>query len=244
MVVNQKKIKVDEKVAFISGGTGGFGEVLLNKFRGNGYFVAYTSKKGTGLNNEFFLWDKVNASSLAENTAYTEKIMDKWGRIDVLVVNAAVNYDNILAKTADWEINEMVDINLKGFFTSVKAVLPHMINQNSGSIIAVSSYSGSCGREGQSVYSASKAGLIGAVKSFAKEVGRYDIKVNAVLPGFMNAGMGARSCQKVKDKALEENVLGRLTDAGESAEFIVGLCGMNSVSGQIFNLDSRIVGWL
>jgi NAD(P)-dependent dehydrogenase (short-subunit alcohol dehydrogenase family) len=96
------------------------------------------------------------------------------------------------------------------------------------------------GREGQSNYAASKAGLIGLTKAAAKELGRFDIKVNAVLPGYLPTDMGASVHDAAMRRIIDQSALGRTSAPGEVAEFIYRLSLMNNVSGQVFNLDSRI----
>jgi len=97
------------------------------------------------------------------------------------------------------------------------------------------------GREGQANYSASKAGLIGLTKSAAKELGLFNIKVNAVLPGYLPTDMGATISDVIHERILQESALGRGTDPEEVADFIYRLSLMRNVSGQVFNLDSRIL---
>jgi NAD(P)-dependent dehydrogenase (short-subunit alcohol dehydrogenase family) len=116
-----------------------------------------------------------------------------------------------------------------------------MSEQTEGHIINISSLVGAQGREGQANYSASKAGLIGLTKSCALELGRYNIKVNAVLPGYIPTEMGDDISAAVRERILCENALHRVSDPKEVAEFIYRLALMNNVSGQVFNLDSRMV---
>jgi 3-oxoacyl-[acyl-carrier protein] reductase len=116
-----------------------------------------------------------------------------------------------------------------------------MMNQRGGHIINISSISAVHGRAGQANYSAAKAGLIGLTKTAAKELGRYDIKVNAVLPGYLNTAMGNMVDRTVADGIMRDNALGRISDPGEVAEFVYRLSLMSNVSGQVFNLDSRIL---
>jgi 3-oxoacyl-[acyl-carrier protein] reductase len=97
------------------------------------------------------------------------------------------------------------------------------------------------GREGQANYSASKAGLIGLTRACARELGRFNIKVNAVLPGYIPSDMGEQVSDRMYQRVLKENALGRVSDPKEVADFIYHLSLMNNVSGQVFNLDSRTV---
>jgi 3-oxoacyl-[acyl-carrier protein] reductase len=116
-----------------------------------------------------------------------------------------------------------------------------MSNQREGHIVNISSIVGVQGREGQASYAASKAGLIGLTKAAAKELGGFNIKVNAVLPGYLQTEMGEKVSDAILERALHENALNRVSDLREVAEFIYHLSLMSNVSGQIFNVDSRIL---
>jgi NAD(P)-dependent dehydrogenase (short-subunit alcohol dehydrogenase family) len=109
-----------------------------------------------------------------------------------------------------------------------------------GHIVNISSYSGVKGKEGQAAYSASKAGLLGLTKTAAIELSEYKIKVNAVLPGYLSAGMGISAARALK-KAREDSLLNALSDPKEAARFIVYLVSTENITGQIFCLDSRII---
>ena len=116
-----------------------------------------------------------------------------------------------------------------------------MIKQHSGHIINIASITGAQGREGQANYSSSKAALIGLTRAAARELGIFNIKVNAILPGYLPTDMGGAISDDILERVLKENCLHRISDLKEVAEFICHLTTMSSVSGQIFNLDSRII---
>jgi 3-oxoacyl-[acyl-carrier protein] reductase len=139
----------------------------------------------------------------------------------------------------DWD--DVVDTNLSGPFHCIRAAAQSMINQRSGHIINISSIVGLQGREGQANYSSAKAGLIGLTKAAARELGSFNIKVNVVLPGYLPTDMGSSISDTVHARILKENALGKASDPGEVADFIYHLSLMNNVSGQVFNLDSRIL---
>jgi 3-oxoacyl-[acyl-carrier protein] reductase len=167
--------------------------------------------------------------------------VERWGRVDILVNNAGMARDRILLRMTEQDWDDVVAINLTGPFHCVRAVSPIMARQREGHIINISSIVGIQGREGQANYSASKAGLIGLTKACARELGRYNIKVNTVLPGFVQTDMGGKISDAVFDRILRENALGRVSDPREVAGFVYHLSLMNNVSGQIFNLDSRVL---
>jgi 3-oxoacyl-[acyl-carrier protein] reductase len=176
-----------------------------------------------------------------EVNAMMKDIIERWGDVDVLINNAALTKDGIILRMTEEDWDSVVDTDLKGPFHCIRAVSDHMIKKRSGSIINVSSIVGLQGRAGQANYSSAKAGLIGLTKASANELGSYNIKVNAVLPGYMPTDMGADISVTVRDRILKENTLGKASDSREVAEFIRHLSLMNNVSGQVFNLDSRIV---
>ena len=166
---------------------------------------------------------------------------ERWGSVDILVNNAGMAKDGILLRMPEKDWDDVVATNLSGPFHCVRAAARAMSEQRGGHIINISSIVGMHGREGQANYSASKAGLIGLTKACAKEFGCFNIKVNAVLPGYIPTDMGGAISDSVLDRILKENSLARPSDPKEIAAFIYHLSLMNNVSGQVFNLDSRIL---
>jgi len=176
-----------------------------------------------------------------EVKSLVDEVMDRWGRIDVLVNNAGITKESLLIKTSEQDFEDVINTNLKGTFNFIKAVGRHMMKQTSGHIINVSSYAGVKGKEGLCAYSTSKAGLIGLTKTAAKELSRYNVMVNAVLPGYMLTDMGADSSDKGKETALRDSLVKDYSDPNNVAEFICHLSETEGITGQVFNLDSRII---
>ncbi len=167
--------------------------------------------------------------------------MQQWEGVHVLVNNAGLTRDGLLVRMPEQDWDDVLEVNLKGPFLSMRAVSEVMKRQREGHIINIASITGVQGREGQANYSAAKAGLVGLTRAAARELGPYNIKINTVLPGYMKTDMGAAALDSIRERALCENALGKLSDPTEVAEFIVHLTTMRNVSGQIFNLDSRII---
>lgn len=184
---------------------------------------------------------KANVSKSVEVNALIRETIDRWGTIDVVVNNAAMTKDGVMLRMTGEDWDDVVDTNLSGPFHCIRATAHQMIKQRSGHIINISSIVGLQGREGQANYSSAKAGLIGLTKASAKELGSFNIKVNAILPGYLPTDMGSNISDSVHDRILKENALGKASDPREVADFIYHLSLMNNVSGQVFNLDSRIV---
>jgi 3-oxoacyl-[acyl-carrier protein] reductase len=166
--------------------------------------------------------------------------MKQWGTVDVLVNNAGLTRDGPLLRLSEQDWDDVLDTNLKGVFHCIRSASAVMTKKREGHIINISSFVGMQGREGQANYSASKAGLIGFTKAAAREFGGFNIKINAVLPGFMPTDMGENISDAILERILKDNVLGRVSNPKEVAEFIFQLSLMNNISGQVFNLDSRI----
>ena len=177
----------------------------------------------------------------AEVEAMIKSTLDLFGAVDVLVNNAGITKDGLLVSLKEQEWDAVMDTNLRGPFLCTRAASMTMSKNHNGHIINISSISGVQGREGQANYSASKAGIIGLTKACAREFGRSNIKVNAVLPGYIRSDMGEQVSDRIHQRILKENVLGRAADPKEIADFIYHLSLMNNVSGQVFNLDSRIL---
>jgi 3-oxoacyl-[acyl-carrier protein] reductase len=182
-----------------------------------------------------------NIKNPVEIETMVSNTIERWGSVDVLINNAALTKDRIMLRMTEEDWDDVSDTNLGGPFHCIRAVSDHMIKQRNGHIINISSIVGLQGREGQTNYSAAKAGLIGLTKAAAKELGLFNIKVNAVLPGYLPTAMSARISHEMHKRILRDTTLGRGADAVEAAEFIYQLSLMQNVSGQVFNLDSRIL---
>jgi len=184
---------------------------------------------------------KADVRSGTEVKMLVDKVVAKWKRIDVLVNNAGMTKEALLIKTSQEDFDEILNTNLKGPFNFIRAAGRYMMKQKSGHIINISSYAGVKGREGLSAYSASKAGLIGLTKTTAREFSRYNIMVNAVLPGYMFTDMGMEASDKAKDFALKESLMKEYSNPDNVSEFICYLAGTNGITGQVFNLDNRVL---
>jgi 3-oxoacyl-[acyl-carrier protein] reductase len=171
-----------------------------------------------------------------------KKIIDGHQKIDILVNNAGVTSDNLLmrVKPADWD--QVIGTNLKGTVLCTKIVSRQMIGQHYGRIINLSSVVGQMGNVGQSLYAASKAGIIGFTKSVAREVASRGITVNAVAPGFIETDMTAKLPEKLREEFLKKIPLGRFGTCAEVAEMIVFLAGAGAgyITGQVFNVNGGL----
>jgi 3-oxoacyl-[acyl-carrier protein] reductase len=166
--------------------------------------------------------------------------MARWGRIDALVCNAGMTRDELLIRQSEAAWDHIMAVNLKGAFNCAQAVLDPMLKQQDGQIIMISSFAARAGRVGQAGYAAAKAGLIGLVLSLARELGSRNVRVNAVLPGVMRTGMTANLTESELAALGRLNLLGRLNSVEEVARVIALLASTRNISGQIFQLDSRI----
>lgn len=182
---------------------------------------------------------KADVGDLKQVIDMADIVCKKWGRVDALINNAGITRDGLLIKykEADWD--EVLRTNLKGCFNTIKAFVPLMIKSGGGHIINISSASGLKGKAGQAAYAASKAALIGLTYTMAEELGEYNIRVNAILPGYMPTAMGSEA-EKAMEEAIEASVLKKLSGPCEAAAFISNFITTSSITGQIFRLDSRI----
>jgi 3-oxoacyl-[acyl-carrier protein] reductase len=181
-------------------------------------------------------------SEEAEIDQTVEKIVDRHKKIDILVNNAGVTVDNLLMRTkpADWD--QVMGTNLKGTILCTKSVSRYMIRQRYGRIVNISSVAGQTGNAGQSLYAASKAGIVGFTKAFAREVASRGITVNAVAPGLIESDMTARLTEKRRQEFLQSIPLGRFGTCDEVAEMVVFVAGPRAgyISGQVFSVNGGL----
>jgi 3-oxoacyl-[acyl-carrier protein] reductase len=171
--------------------------------------------------------------------ALMEHFCDEWRRIDVLVCNAGISRSGLLLRldTKEWE--DVLSTNLTGTFHCIRAAASEMAKQGEGSIVVIGSYSGCRGHAGQAAYSASKAGLLGLAKTAAHELACHNVRVNVVLPGWQSTELSGAAMPAPGE--LNDHVLGRTADLAEVARTVFHLATLHDVSGQVWNLDSRLL---
>ena len=163
---------------------------------------------------------QANVADAAQAGELIEAAIAEFGRIDVLINNAGVTVDRTMKNLtiADW--NTVIQTNLNGYFYTLKAALPHFMEQRSGKIIQISSFVGKMGNLGQANYAAAKAGILGLTKTAAIELARYNVTVNAVCPGFTETDMYTQVPDHVKEQILKRIPLGRVGTSQEVARAV------------------------
>ncbi len=181
----------------------------------------------------------VNIAQEKEVVSFFEEVLEKSGRIDVLVNNAGITKDGLLVrmKETDWDI--VLKINLKGAFTCTRIAAKAMMKQRCGRIINMASVVGVTGNAGQANYSASKAGLIGLTKTAAKELAPRGITVNAIAPGFIETDMTALLSEKARNAMLDEVPLGRPGQPEDVAAVVAFLASESAsyITGQVIHVS-------
>ncbi|MDB6030263.1 MAG: fabG [Verrucomicrobiales bacterium] len=232
------------QVVLITGASGGLGQVAIQSFKAAGWKVVAASRSPLETApDDCVLPVPMDVTSKTSIESGVQEGLKKWGRIDCLINNAGLAKDNLLAQLDSDDWDGVLTVNLKGAFLCSQAVLRPMLKQRSGHIIHISSWSGRVGARGQANYAAAKAGLFGLTTSLAREVGSRNIRVNAVLPGVLPTKMTAHLGEARLKAYAEANVLGRINSLEEVGNFLASLASMQNVSGQIFQLDSRIGPW-
>ncbi len=186
---------------------------------------------------------KLNVANAAEAKAMSEKVVEVFGRIDVLVNNAGITRDTLAIRMKEEDWDAVIAVNLKGTFNCSKAVALTMMKQRFGRIVNLASVVGMMGNAGQANYAASKAGVIGLTKTFAKELASRNITVNAIAPGFITTAMTDKLPEEVKAKMLEATPLGRFGTPEDVANVVMFLIGdsANYMTGQVLRVDGGLV---
>jgi 3-oxoacyl-[acyl-carrier protein] reductase len=195
--------RLKEKVAIITGAAKGIGFSTAQRFAEEGAIVILAdmnleSVKGAAAQIPNAQAYAMNVTDRASIQAVVDQVMQKHGRIDILINNAGITQDARLVKMTEAQFDAVIDVNLKGVFNCTQLIVPHMLEAKSGAIVNASSVVGIYGNFGQTNYSATKFGVIGFTKTWARELGPKGIRVNAICPGFVATEM---------IKAMPENIL-------------------------------------
>jgi 3-oxoacyl-[acyl-carrier protein] reductase len=233
-------LNLQDKVVIVTGGAAGIGRATASGFEREGAKVV--------------VWDlpRVDVTDTAAVDAATGEVMAQHGRIDVLVNNAGIVRDAQLVKWKDGQLlstmddatfDAVINVNLKGVFLCTRAVARHMIEAGSGVILNASSIVGLYGNFGQTNYAAAKAGVISFTKTWARELGRYNIRVNCVAPGFIATEMVKAMPQKVLDGMAAKTPLGKLGEPEDIANAYVWLASdaARFVHGAVLSVDGGLV---
>ena len=233
-------LNLEDKVVIVTGGAGGIGRATVEAFEREGATV--------------IVWDlpEVDVTDTNAVDAAALEAIAKHGRIDLLVNNAGIVRDAQLIKWKDGEVvstmddatfDAVVNVNLKGVFLCTRAVTPHMIKAGSGVVLNASSIVGLYGNFGQTNYAATKAGVISFTKTWARELGRYNIRVNCVAPGFIATDMVKAMPRKVLDGMAARTPLGKMGEPSDIANAYVWLASdaAKFVHGAVLSVDGGLV---
>jgi 3-oxoacyl-[acyl-carrier protein] reductase len=237
------------KTAVITGASRGIGAVIAKRLNELNYNLVLNYRTNTALMeeliNNFTNKESKNIIVQCDISLYEDakKLIDEafrtFGRVDVLINNAGITKDNILPLMTEEEFDRVIDINLKGTFNCCKHVAKIMMKQKEGRIVNISSVVGLAGNPGQVNYSASKAGIIGMTKSIARELGKKNILVNAVAPGFIKTEMTDGIPDEIKAKMLESIPLQRFglpEDIADCVEFLIS-DKASYITGQVISVN-------
>jgi 3-oxoacyl-[acyl-carrier protein] reductase len=182
---------------------------------------------------------KADVSSYDDAQDMVKNVIDEFGRLDVMVCNAGINWDGVIWKMTEKQWDTVINVNLKGYFNYNKAAAMVFKDQKSGKIVNISSINGLRGKFSQTNYAASKGGEIALSKSLARELGKFNVNVNVVAPGMVMTQMAESIPQEFLVTAMDETVLGRFASPEDCAELVAFLCSDKSrhITGEVIKID-------
>ena len=241
-----------DKVVIVTGGAGGIGLATARRFAQEGCRVASWDVKDGEAQQGGGIFQKVDVTSAASVESAVEDVAARLGAVYVLVNNAGILRDGQLVKykdgalagvMSDEQFDAVIGVNLKGVFTCTRAVVPRMIQSGGGVILNASSVVGLYGNFGQTNYVATKAGVIGMTKVWARELGKYQIRVNAVAPGFIATEMVKQMPEKMLQGMLGHTPLGRMGQPEDIANAYAWLASDQAcfITGTVLSVDGGVV---
>jgi 3-oxoacyl-[acyl-carrier protein] reductase len=242
---------LEGKNALVTGGSQGIGAAASLELAREGANICLTYRKHEAEAKKYAeeimamgrkaLAVQCDISSFAEAEKVVKSAIAEFGRLDILVNNAGMNWDGVSWKMTEEQWDRVLEVNLKGYFNFTRHVAPLFKEQKYGRIINVTSINGLRGKFGQSNYSASKAGIIGYTKALAKELGAFDVTVNAVAPGLIETAMlkESETRDKIIDMAMGESALKRVGQPEDLAYLVTFLASDRAqhITGEVIKVD-------
>jgi 3-oxoacyl-(acyl-carrier-protein) reductase len=239
----------EQQVALVTGGVRGIGRAICDEFVSQGIRVAagYSRNEEAAQRLVGDHGDRVSVhrGNIADNSdceRVVEEVIERHGRLDIVVNNAGITADKSVRKMTAAEWDHVIEVNLNGAFYISSAALPHMVDQRYGRIINISSVIGEMGNVGQANYAASKSGLFGLTMTLALETATKGVTVNCVAPGFFDTEMVAAVPEEVLARIVEQIPLGRLGRPDEVARVVAFLADPASeyITGQVFSINGGL----
>ena len=240
---------LENKNAIVTGGSLGIGTAICLDLAENGANVALNYRKHA--EEAEALAEKIRAmgrkalvvqadvSNFEDAQKMTDKVVAEWGRLDLLVCNAGINWDGVIWKMKEEQWDAVLNIDLKGYFNYIRAAAPLFREQKYGRIVNLTSINGMRGKFGQANYSAAKAGIIGLTKTVAKELGNKGVTCNAVAPGLILTAMMDAMPEEAKNVSLNETALKKLGAPEDVAYLVSFLCSdkAQQITGEVIKVD-------
>jgi 3-oxoacyl-[acyl-carrier protein] reductase len=242
-------MELENKVAIVTGGSIGIGAAIAIGLAKAGASVALNYRKHSEEAEAVVskvkelgrdgLVVQADVSSFEDADKMVQTVISKFNHLDILVCNAGITRDAVIWKMTEEQWDSVMNINLKGYFNYIHAAAPIFKEQKSGKIVNIASINGLRGKFGQSNYAATKGGIIALTKTVSRELGKFNVNVNAIAPGMVLTDMMEKIPEEFKQKAAAESVLGRLAAPEDIANLVVFLSSERSrhITGEVIKVD-------
>ena len=239
------------RIVIVTGGSRGLGAGIVQSFLDSGDLVATCARSRTDqigvwledpATQSRLMFEEVDISDRAATTAFVKSVIERWGRIDVLINNAGVARDGVLGLASDDDIDTVIDLNLKGTLHITKLVSRRMLAREKGNIVNISSIVGLSGYRGLAVYSATKAAMDGMTRALARELGPRGIVVNSVAPGYLRTEMSHGLDEAQMGQIVRRTPAGRLGEPADIARVVQFLTAPENdyLTGQVIVVDGGL----
>ena len=240
---------LEGKAAIVTGGSRGIGTSVALTLAREGCDVAINYRKSDAEAKQLVadiealgrrgLAVKADVASFSDAEAMVGRVVEEWGRLDILVCNAGITWDGVVWKMTEKQWDTVIDINLKGYFNYNRAAAQVFMKAKYGKIVNVASINGLRGKFVQCNYAASKGGEIALSKTLARELGKFNVNVNVVAPGMVMTEMAESIPAEFLNKAVDETMVGRIASTEDVADVIAFMCSDRSrhITGEVIKVD-------